>query len=223
MKTITNIRSSSLNGTFGLFILALFVFNISVVSGQETKEVIQFSGLVVAGDSLFGMSGVHVINKNSRQGGTTDISGYFSLAALEHDTILFSFIGFKPKHIIIPKNLKDNELTLMVPLELDTTQIDAVEILPYPSEQLFKHAFVHTELPEDKLMANMNYNLDPRRLRKMMNEMDMTASMNYKHYTLQQIKQYEQPNFLPSSQIFNPFAWVKLIKAIKNGDFKREE
>ena len=79
------------------------------------------------------------------------------------------------------------------------------------------------KLPEDKLVANMNRNLDQKKLRRMFKSMDMTASMNYKNYTQAQIERFEKPGFVATSQIFNPFAWVALIKAIKNGEFKRDD
>ncbi len=191
--------------------------------GQIHNPVVQFSGVITAGDSLYGLGGVHIINKNSRKGSASAEHGFFSIPTLEGDSILFSYVGFKSLYVQIPEDCEDNKLTLIVEMELDTTNLEALEVLPYPSLQLFKDAFVKTELPEDPLYSNMNKNLNQKMLRRMMREMDMTASMNYKHYSLEQIKQYEQPNFLPSTQLVNPLAWLKFIKALKNGDFKRDD
>ena len=187
------------------------------------KEIIQFSGLVVAGDSLFGLQGVNIINKNAIIGFITSESGYFSFPAKAQDTILFSFVGFKNQYIVIPSKAEDNKFTQIVELIVDVTQLELIEVFPYPTVELFKQAFVHLELPENKWEKNMNQNLDQRKLRKMFENMDMTASMNYKNYTQEQIKRFEQPNFIATTQLFNPFAWIQFIKAIKNGDFKQEE
>ena len=69
----------------------------------------------------------------------------------------------------------------------------------------------------------MAKNLDEEELRTMFQAMDMNASMNYRHYTQQQIQRYEKPNFFATSEIFSPFAWVKFIKAVKNGEFKQDK
>ena len=204
-----------------LFIL--FIVISMSINAQVERNIVQFSGLVVAGDSLFGIQGVHVINKSSRVGYISSESGYFSFPAKEQDTILFSFVGFKKEYVVIPSKCKENKLTKIVNLEIDTVQLDMIEVLPYPTVELFKEAFVHLKLPEDKLVANMNRNLDEKMLRRMFEGMDMTASMNYKNYTQAQIERFEKPGFVATSQIFNPFAWIALIKAIKNGDFKRED
>ena len=206
------------------YLFICFIFGISSISiAQVEKEIVQFSGLVVAGDSLFGLQGVHIINKSSRIGYVSTESGYFSFPAKEQDTILFSFVGFTKEYVVIPQNCKENKLTKIINLDIDTVQLEMIEVLPYPTVELFKEAFVHLELPEDKRITNMNRNLDEKKLRRMFENMDMTASMNYKNYTQAQIERFEKPGFVATSQIFNPFAWVALIKAIKNGEFKRED
>jgi len=202
----------------------LIVFLLSVTfSLKAQKQIIQLSGLTVAGDSLYGIQGVHIINKNSKVGYVSSEKGYFSFPVKAQDTILFSFVGFKKEYLVILSNCPENKFTIILDMKIDTTQLDLIEVLPYPTVELFKEAFVRLELPEDKLKKNIDRNLDERILRKIFTNMDMTASMNYTNYTQDQIRRFEQPGFVATSQILNPFAWIQLIKAIKNGEFKRKE
>ena len=205
-----------------ILILFTFVTN-SFLLAQDNDELVQLSGLVVAGDSLFGVQGVSVLNRSERKGVVTDKFGFFSFPVKENDTIIFSFIGFEKGTLIIPENCADNKYTQIIEMTVDTTQLITIDVVPYPTLQLFKEAFVKLRLEDEDLHQNMAKNLDQKKLRKMFEEMDMTASMNYRHYSTEQIKRYEQPNFFATSEILNPFAWIKLIRAIKNGDFKRKE
>ena len=49
------------------------------------------------------------------------------------------------------------------------------------------------------------------------------VNMNYKYFMDQQMLATSQKYQLPSNPLLNPFAWVKFIKAIKRGDFKKKD
>ena len=100
----------------------------------KDRKIIQFSGLVVAGDSLFGVNGVHVININERKGITTDQYGFFSFPVKELDTIRFTYIGFERAELVIPRDKDgDQQYTRIIELKADTTQLYSVEVMPYPT------------------------------------------------------------------------------------------
>ena len=65
--------------------------------------------------------------------------------------------------------------------------------------------------------------VDKDLLRRMYNNEPMSANMNYKYFMDQQMLSTSTKYQLPSNPLLNPFAWVKFIKAIKRGDFKKKD
>ena len=76
-------RTSSLKITI-VSLIAFMAIHVTSVFGQNQKEVIQFSGVVVDEDSTStGMFGVHVYVPTAGRGTVTNQYGYFSLPVLE--------------------------------------------------------------------------------------------------------------------------------------------
>ena len=91
------------------------------------------------------------------------------------------------------------------------------------AEELFKKDVLAIELPNRKDLENLDRSLDKDLLRRMYNNEPMSANMNYKYFMDQQMMSTSTKYQLPSNPLLNPVAWVKFIKAIKNGDFKRKD
>ena len=118
---------------------------------------------------------------------------------------------------------KGESVTLIIELKPDTTILPEIEIFPYPTEDLFKKAVLAIELPNRKDLENLDKSLNKDMLRKMYANQPMSANMNYKYFMDQQMLSTSQKYQLPSNPLLNPFAWVKFIKAIKRGDFKKKD
>ena len=71
-------------------------------SAQEATGVVQVSGLVVTGDSLSPLPYCTVYRARDRRGTMTDLRGFFSLPALEGDTLEFSSVGYVTRRAVIP-------------------------------------------------------------------------------------------------------------------------
>ena len=203
------------------FSILLLFFSISS-QAQDDKKIIQFSGIVTTGDSLFGLPGVHVYVPKSGRGTTTNEVGYFSMPALEFDSVIISFVGYRKQYIILPSGDEKQSYTAFIRLREDTTTLPEIDILPYPTIEVFKQAFLALELPEDD-KENFEKNLEEKAMKRMMNALAMDGSANYKYYTQQEIQRIEQRQMVRVNSLLNPFAWVKLFKAIKNGDFKQDK
>lgn len=190
--------------------------------GQEKPpKVVQFSGLVVEGDSLYGIPGVSVYTPKSGRGSITNSVGYFSFPVLEGDSVMIKSIGYKDKNFIIPK-VEDDKLSIIIELMEDTLMLPAVEIFPYPTERLFKEAFIALKLPETEI-DNMHKNLNEQVLKRMLYTMDHDGSMNHKYYMRQQVERMENKMMAyPTMNLLNPFAWAKFIQQIKNGEHKNK-
>ena len=185
-------------------------------------KLIQFSGVVVEGDSLRPVPYASIMIKNSYRGTVSDYFGYFSFVAQEADTLEFSAIGFADAVFVIPDTLSTNKYSLIQVLETDTIRLKEAVVYPWPSKEEFKQAFLNLELPEDDLMR-AGKNMERADMKEQMAGMAMDASLNYK-YTMQQYQsKLYYAGQLPPNNLLNPIAWSKFIKAWKNGDFKNKK
>ena len=202
-----------------LLLLIVGYNNNSYAQGQ--KKIIQLSGVVVGQDSISGVGGVHIYVPAAGRGTTSNPYGYFAMPVIQGDSIIVSAIGYQKQNFIMPGD-KGESVTLFIELKPDTTILPELEIFPYPTEDLFKKAVLAIELPNRRDLDNLDRSLDKDLLRRMYSNEPMSANMNYKYFMDQQMLSTSTKFQLPSNPLLNPFAWVKFIKAIKNGDFKKK-
>ena len=213
----------TLNKTLILNLIVIISLTIVFDSfSQGQKKIIQLSGVVVGQDSISGVGGVHVYVPKAGRGTTSNPYGYFAMPVLAEDSIIVSAIGYQKQSFIMPGD-KGVSVTLFIELKPDTTILPELEIFPYPTEELFKKAVLAVELPNRRDLENLDKSLDKDLLRRMYNNEPMSANMNYKYFMDQQMMATSTKYQLPSNPLLNPFAWVKFIKAIKRGDFKRKD
>jgi len=209
-----------------IFLLIFFIFLLNILGNeslaQGQKKIIQLSGVVVGQDSISGVGGVHIYVPKAGRGTTSNPYGYFAMPVLQGDSIIVSAIGYRKQNFIMPGD-KGESVTLFIELKPDTTVLPELEIFPYPTEELFKKAVLAIELPNRKDLENLDRSLDKDLLRRMYNNEPMSANMNYKYFMDQQMLSTSTKYQLPSNPLLNPFAWVKFIKAIKRGDFKKKD
>lgn len=205
-----------------LFSIFSILFGIETVYGQtDDEDLIQFSGVVITGDSLNPVPFTNVMIEQTGRGTMTDYYGYFSFVAQKGDSILFSAIGFKSNRFIIPDSLTKNKYSLIQIMNPDTFELREAIIYPWPTREQFKEAFLAMELPVT----------DYERAKKNLNRADMIARMDatmpsgaetYKYSMQQYQQQIYYAGQSPPMNIFNPLAWAKFIQAWKRGDFKSD-
>jgi hypothetical protein len=186
------------------------------------KDLVQFSGAVVTGDSLHPVPFTHIIDHNTSFGTISDYYGYFSFVARKGDSITFSAIGFKKGLFIIPDTIKSNRYTLFQVMNTDTIYLNETVIYPWPTKEQFKEAFLALELADDD-MEIARKNLDRYDLYVRAEAMPMDGSMNYRNYIDQTVNKLYYAGQTQPISILNPFAWAQFIKAWQDGKFKRKE
>ena len=208
-----------------LLVSLLICFSTAFSFGQKdtTKNtLIQFSGVVVSGDSLEAVPFCHIIDKSVRRGTTSDYFGYFSFVANKGDTIIFSSVGYKKANFIIPDTLKTSKYSLIQVMYKDTILLKTAHIYPWPSKEQFAEVFVNADIPNDDY-KRAKANLERASLKERADATPMDGAMNYKW----QMQQYQSKLYYagqaPPINLLNPIAWSKFIKAWKNGDFKRKD
>ena len=203
-------------------LILMMTFQVSSVFGQDQKEILQFSGVVVDEDSTStGLFGVHVYVPAAGRGTVTNRYGYFSLPVLVGDSVIISAVGYQKRNFIIPGNQGDS-FTVLVEMVTDTTILSTLEIFPYPTEELFKEAILALNLPVDDV--SQVDNLGQEVLARMAQSMSMDASQNYKYYMNQQFydlhNAYSQQRF--NNPLLNPVNWASFIKSLRRGDLKKK-
>ncbi len=192
-------------------------------SSAQNEDLIQFSGVILDGDSLLPIPYTSIIIVNSNRGTSADINGIFSFVAQKGDTIRFSAVGFKEETFVIPDTLNTTKYSLIQLLSGDTVLLRTHMVYPWPSKEQFKEAFLNTRIPDDDL-DRANRNLAQAEMRDQMMDMPMASgSANFKY---EQARRYEQSYYAggyPSWSILNPIAWARFIEAWNRGDFKRKK
>lgn len=206
-----------------IYLIILLIFpTVSFYSQGDTSSFIQFSGIVISGDSLEAVPFCNIIDKTSRRGTTSDYFGYFSFVASPGDTIMFSSVGYKRSNFIIPDTLSTNKYSLIQLLHKDTVLLATAVIYPWPSREQFADAFVNTDIPNDDYKRAQN-NLARAELKERMDAMPMDGAMNFTYSMQQKQSKLYYAGQAPPINLLNPIAWSKFIKAWKNGDFKRKD
>lgn len=188
---------------------------------NDKRDLVQFSGVVVEGDSLRPVPYTSIIVKGSSRGTVSDYFGYFSFVAQEQDTIEFSALGYNNAVFVIPDTLTNNKYSLIQVMRGDTVRLKETVIYAWPTKEQFKAAFLKLNLPEDDLVR-AGKNMARADSKERMMGMAMDASMNYKYTQQQYQSKLYYAGQLPPNNLLNPIAWAKFIKAWQDGDFKQK-
>jgi hypothetical protein len=203
-----------------ILITAISLVLISFLSNnsfaQQHKRIIQLSGIVI--DTVTGpVPGVHVYVPKAGRGVTTNGVGFFSMPVLIGDSIVISCVGYERQHYIIPASANEY-LTIVVPMVEDVTYLNTIEIVPYPTEEVFKEAVLALNLPTDRNVDEKNLNSELLAL--MLKTTPMSGPQN-QQYSLNQWAANQNARYMPVTNPFlNPFNWVKFFNGLKKNKKK---
>lgn len=204
------------------FFLIFLFFIPSIAKAQfETYKdsVVQLYGVVMTADSLKALPSASISVVGRNQGTVSNDQGVFSIVVLKGDHIQFSSVGYKPKTVLIPKNIEGNQQSIIQLMVEDTVYLPATIIKKYPTRQEFERDFVNSNIPDDQYeIARQNVSAANRRVLMATLPRDGREASNY--YLKQNAQKYYSAGQLPPQNIFNPLAWAEFIKSWKRGDFK---
>jgi hypothetical protein len=217
----------SINPVISFILLLLLPVFMEAQRNQEDqaeyyRNLVQFSGAVVTGDSLHPVAFTHIIDRNTGYGTISDYYGYFSFVARKGDTITFSSVGFKKGLFVIPDTIHNNRYTMFQVMTSDTIYLSETVIYPWPTKEQFKEAFLKLDIPDDDLEIARK-NLDRYELYVRAEAMPMDGSMNYRNYIDQTVSKLYYAGQTQPISLLNPFAWAQFIQAWQDGKFKRKD
>lgn len=217
-----------MSATSKLFIFVIiFVSTIILVANDtdtqpQQRRVIQFSGLIVTGDSLKPLPYSTIWVKGTRRGTTSDYYGFFSLPVYENDTLRFTSVGYKEAFYVIPDTLSRHRYSAIQVMTRDTIHLAETVVYPWPTREQFRQAFIHTEIPSDDYDRAMR-NLAHAEMRERFEKMPMDGSMNFRHMVQQHSDRLYYAGQAPPIRLFDPLAWADFFKAWREGRFRRSD
>jgi hypothetical protein len=205
-----------------LAMLCVLAINIGQLKAQGKEPIIQFSGIIIGGDNSEPVPGAHIYVPKAGRGTTTNPYGFFSMPVMTGDSIIISSVGYQRQFYVVPKK-NEKGYSVIIELQSDITTLPVVEVYPYPTEELFKEAFLALQMPDEKQQQTMRKNLDQQLLYQMSIAAGPGAGESFRNFTSQQQYYNANRNFAPTLQLLNPFAWAQFIKQVKQGDFKKKD
>ena len=209
---------------FAALLLLLFTSGLNASNADEPqpRRVIQFSGLVLTGDSLKPVPFTNIWVRNTRRGTISDYQGFFSIAVRERDTLRFTAVGYKEINYVIPDTLTSNRYSAIQLMTQDTIHLAETVIYPWPTREQFRYAFLNTEIPDDDNDRALR-NLERAEMKERLEKMPLDGYSNYRYMTDQHAQRLYYAGQRPPMRIFDPFAWGQFIQAWREGRFKRED
>jgi hypothetical protein len=204
-------------------IIASFILPVAAKAQFETfkDSVVQLYGVVMTADSLKAVPYASIIVKGQNRGTLANDQGVFSIVVLKGDNIEFTAVGYRPKLVSIPRDLKGNQFSMIQLMVEDTFYLPATIIKARPSREQFERDFVNAKVPDDQMeVARKNNNAANRRALMSVLPRDGKEATNY-YLKQQAAKTYYQGQIAPMN-IFNPAAWSEFINAWKRGDFRNK-
>lgn len=201
-----------------MLLLLSFIAMPEQAKAQGGQRVVQLSGFVTIGDSLYGVSNVSVYVPKTGRGVQSNRYGFFSLPVLTGDTVVFSALGYKKQTLVIPKTYPSTSYSIIMQMQEEAIELAEVNVIPWATERDFKEAVLALKLPDEGRSA-ASRNLDPERLKELFNVVPMDGNANSKVFNQHQQIQAQQRYLIPT---ISPFAVLKLIDMLKNGEFKKK-
>jgi hypothetical protein len=207
-----------------LVVLLAFLFTSRVNAQFETVKdsVVQLYGIVMTADSLKAVEAVSIIVKGQNRGTITNRQGVFSIVVLKGDVVEFTHVSYKPKTVVIPRDIEGNQYNMVQLLVEDTVYLPATIIRARPTPQQFERDFVNTKIPDDDIAVARQNNSAARR-RALMNSTPGDAGSAQSLQIRNMANKATYAGQVPPMKIFDVAAWAEFIKAWKRGDFKSKK
>ena len=189
---------------------------------NKTGKLVQFSGVVVTGDSLEPVPFASVLTRGSYRGTISDVYGYFSFVAQTGDTLEFAAVGFKRGNYVIPDTLTTNKYSMIHVLYPDTMLLRPVEVYPWPSREQFREAFLNLNLSDNDYTLAMRHLNSAEAIQRMEN-LPPDAGLAAHYQTQIDNTQIYNNGMAPAVNLLNPIAWAQFIEAWKVGAFKKKK
>lgn len=204
------------------FALLCSILGANVFAQDVAPNVVQVNGIIMTPDSQRVIPNVTVLVKSQNRGVISSHMGVFTIVCFKGDTLQFSEIGFRPKEVVIPKNIKGEYYSLIEPMVQDTFYLPETIVRPLPTKKEFEYAFTHWAIPNDQYEIARR-NTDKYTLRAIAYTLPRDGRESQAMYQMQAARDAAYYGQMKPMNIFNPLAWADFFEAWKRGDFRNQQ
>ena len=136
---------------YHILFLAICSLALNVQSQGQKKigeNAVQITGACLVSDSLFPAPYVSVFRNRDHRGTYSNRDGYFTIPALEGDTLTFVCTGLKTSFFVVPVT-DEHQMQVVQVMEIEAIELSPLYILPYPAPHELKREVLALDLPGD--------------------------------------------------------------------------
>lgn len=208
-----------------MFMILRFTFSILLVQlcfqlgAQQTTapHAVQVSGVVLSEDSLEPVAFASIYRTRDMRGVWTDFNGFFTLPALDGDTLRMVCVGHRNTDVVVRANENEHSVHVIQVMKIDTLNLPTVYILPRPAKEKFREEFLAMEVQT----MNTPEALTSKNIYDGLHQMTPDGSENYKRAITDFQNRESNRNYQPNN-LLNPFAWAKFIQMLGRGQLNPE-
>ncbi len=204
-----------------LILLLLLTTFTAFGQNPNDRRLVQFSGVVVTGDSLEPVPFTSILTRGSYRGTISDVYGYYSFVAQAGDTLEFAAVGIKRGNYIIPDTLSESKYSMIHVLFPDTMLLRPVDVYPWPSREQFRDAFLALNLSDNEYQRVLKHLNSAEAIQRMENLPPDAGLAAHYQSALDNTRIYNQ-GMAPTINLFNPIAWAQFVQAWKAGSLKKQ-
>jgi len=130
-----------------LFLNLLIAYS-SLCQKTIGENAVQITGACLVSDSLFPAPYVSVFRNRDHRGTYSNRDGYFTIPALEGDTLTFVCTGLKTSFFVVPET-EEHQMQVVQVMEIEALELSPLYILPYPAPHELKREVLALDLPGD--------------------------------------------------------------------------
>lgn len=195
---------------------------------KNAENVIQVSGAIVSNDSIPQFVPNAAVYVKGRTGKlvASGTDGFFSIAALPNDTIVFRHFSFEIQKLWVPDTLTGSSYLAIVALNWMSYELSEVILYPWPTPENLNRELLAMRIPTTELDIAQR-NLAIQQLKERAAEMGYDAKeigdyvIKSQNYSL-----YNEGRYYGAGggaallgRLSDPFAWGEFFRALKRGDF----
>lgn len=205
-------------------LIVIFIICACWVKAQNSSEpkLIQLSGTILNTDTISRpVPFVTVYDKNTDLGTVGAYNGFYSIVCYPGDTLQFSSISYYPSIVVVPSGA-ETKLTQKVYMKSRSNVLPQTFVYPWGGRDNFPYAFANSLVPDDYI-TRAQKNLDRTALARLAKTMPPDPYLNNAQVMQQVASNYYFRGTLPTSNLFNPFAWAQFFSMLKDGYFKNPD
>jgi hypothetical protein len=207
-----------MKGKLLLVIITVLFLGLGSANAQLPPKVVQVSGVVLISDSLYPAGFVAIYRAKDRRGTYSGRDGYFTLPVMVGDTLFFSCTGLKDSYFVIPADTKENQLSMVQVMNMESYMLPTAYILPYPSKTRLRAEILSLDLPGDDYVS---FHREGNDIVNYDGMLDFSAQ-SYRSASSQLQNRYTN-GFYSGGNLLSKDAWGKFMRSLKSGDLDSQQ